>query len=219
MLLDPTPFHLPNSPGPQAIYPPAVPGQPPLSRAEQATIDATFIRQRNYYQSYLNIKRASFTVLDDNIDDAFKVSNIPTIIRWNTTMEIMDIFDQLANTYGCPTPAALLTNNQLYQSPYSPADVPEVLFRRIEDCQEVQILGNDPYMPQQLINNAIRLLLATGLYTRDFDDEWDRQDEANQTWPNLKSFIQLAYTQRLNVTCSLSSHNNLAIVGYQLIVT
>jgi hypothetical protein len=84
MLLDPTPFRLPNSPGPQAIYPPVIPGQPPLNCAEQATIDATFIRQRNYYQSYQNIKRACFTILDNSIDDAFKVSNIPTIVGWNT---------------------------------------------------------------------------------------------------------------------------------------
>jgi hypothetical protein len=119
-------------------------------------------------------------------------------------MEIMDIFDQLANTYGRPTPAALLNNDHLYCSVYSPTDAPEVLFRRIEDCQEVQILGNDPYTPQQLINNAIRLLLATGLYTRDFDDEWDRQEEVDKTWPNLKMFIQAAYTRRLNATAATS---------------
>ncbi len=87
-------------------------------------------------------------MLDDSINNAFKVSNIPTIVRWNTTMEIMDIFDQLANTNGRPTLAALLTNDQLYRSIYSPANVPKVLFRQIEDCQEVQILSNDPYMPQ-----------------------------------------------------------------------
>ena len=125
-------------------------------------------------------------------------------------MEIMDIFDQLANTYGRPMPAALLSNDQLYRSMYSPADAPEVLFRRIEDCQEVQILGNDPYTPQQLINNAIRLLLATGLYTRDFDNEWDRQDEADKTWPNLKTFIQAAYTRRLNATAATSGGHGYA---------
>ncbi len=85
---------------------------------------------------------------------------------------------------------------------YSPADAPEVLFRRIEDCQEVQILGNDPYTPQQLINNTIRLLLVTRLYTRNFDDEWDHQDEADKTWPNLKTFIQATYTRRLNATAA-----------------
>jgi hypothetical protein len=54
---------------------------------------------------------------------------------------------------------------------YSPNNAPEVLFRRIEDCQEVQILGEDPYTAQQLLNNAVvRLLLQCGLYTRDFED-------------------------------------------------
>ncbi len=71
--------------------------------------------------------------------------------------------------------------------------------RRIEDCQEVQILGEDPYTAQQLLNNAVRLLLQTGLYTRDFED-WDRKIAADKIWTNLKMFIQEAYTRRLNAT-------------------
>ena len=81
----------------------------------------------------------------------------------------------------------------------SPQDAPEVLFRRIEDCQEVQILGEDPYTAQQLLNNAVRLLLQSGLYTRDFED-WDRKLATDKIWTNLKTFIQEAYTRRLNAT-------------------
>jgi len=72
-----------------------------------------------------------------------------------------------------------------------------VLFRRIKDCQEVQILGEDPYTAQQLLNNVVRLLLQTGLYTRDFED-WDRKIAADKIWTNLKMFIQKAYTRCLN---------------------
>jgi hypothetical protein len=68
-----------------------------------------------------------------------------------------------------PTPTALLQNDMLFRSPYSPIDAPEVLFRRIEDCQEIMTLGDDPYTPMQLLNNAIRLLLGCGLYQRDFE--------------------------------------------------
>ena len=82
---------------------------------------------------------------------------------------------------------------------YSPQDAPEVLCRRIEDCQEVQILGEDPCTAQQLLNNAVRLLLQTGLYTRDFED-WDRKIASDKIWTNLKMFIQEAYTRRLNAT-------------------
>jgi len=87
----------------------------------------------------------------------------------------------------------------LFRSVYSPQDAPEVLFRRIEDCQEEQILGEDPYTVQQLLNNAVHLLLQTGLHTRDFED-WDRKIAADKIWTNLKTFIQEAYTRRLNAT-------------------
>lgn len=218
-LLTPTPFRLPNDPGPQAVYygprTPVVNEQgdavldvagnptyvpvPPIDRATQATIDAQFIRARNYWLSYQNIKRACFNMLDDNIDEAFKVSNSPTLRGWNQSMEINEILDQITTTYGRPTPNALLQNDMLFRSAYSPADAPETLFRRIEDCQEVQLLGEDEYTPKQLLNNAIRLLLQCGLYTRDFED-WDKKPVADQVWTELKTFIQEAYTRRLNAT-------------------
>ncbi len=74
-------------------------------------------------------------------------------------MEIMEILDQITTTYRCPMPNALLQNDMHFRSAYSPADTPETLFRCIEDCQEVQLLGEDEYTPKQLLNNAIRLLL------------------------------------------------------------
>jgi citrate synthase len=74
-----------------------------------------------------------------------------------------------------------------------------VLFRRIKDCQEEQILGEDPDMAHQLLNNAVRLLLQTGLYTRDFED-WDRKTAVDKIWANLKTFFQESYTRRLNAT-------------------
>ena len=112
-------------------------------------------------------------------------------------MEPREMFDQITATYGKPMPAALLQNDTLFQSIYSPNNAPEVLFRRIEDCQEVQILGEDPYTAQQLLNNAVRLLLQCGLYTRDFKD-WDRKPSNNRIWTNLKKFVQECYTRRLN---------------------
>ena len=218
-LLTTTPFRSPNDPGPVAIYyPPPIEiidaqgdpvlnaaglptyhAQPTIERAAQATIDAQFKRARNYYDSYLNIRRAVFNILDDNIDDAFKVSNDPALVGWNQSMEPREMFDQITSTYGKPTPAALLQNDTLFRSVYSPNDAPEVLFRRIEDCQEVQILGEDPYTAQQLLNNAVRLLLQCGLYTRDFED-WDRKPRSDRIWTNLKIFVQECYTRRLNAS-------------------
>ncbi len=77
-LLTPTPFRIPGDPGPLAIYNPMPTaivdntgvsvldkeGQPTFSvpptidRATQATIDSRFSQERNYWLSYLNIRRA-----------------------------------------------------------------------------------------------------------------------------------------------------------------
>ena len=171
-MLSTSPFRLPTDPGPQAVYygarvpildaagnpvndatgnPTYVP-IPALDRATQASIDANFLRERNYWLSYKNIKRACYNVLDETIDDAFKFSPDPNLTGWNPSMEINEIMEQMTTTYGRPTPTALLQNDTLFRSPYSPIDAPEVLFRRIEDCQEIMTLGDDPYTPMQLLN-------------------------------------------------------------------
>jgi hypothetical protein len=218
-LLTPTPFRILGDPGPLAIYyltPTAIVDNtgapvldadgeptfnvpPTIDCATQAMIDSRFKRERNYWLSYLNIGRAVYNLLNDNIDNAFKVSNNPALVGWNPTMEICEIFDQITSTYGPPTPAAILQNNTLFRSVYSPQDAPEVLFRRIKDCQEVQILGENPYTAQKLLNNAVHLLLQCGLYSRDFED-WDRKTASDKIWTNLKMFVQECYTHRLNAT-------------------
>jgi hypothetical protein len=136
-LLTTTPFRLPMNPGPLAIYyPNKIPivdihgdpvldalgdpthqAQPAIRRAEQATIDASFKREKKYWKSYtMNIRRAVFNCLDDGIDNAFNVSNDPALTGWNASMEPRDMFDQITATYGRPTPAALLQNDTLFRS-------------------------------------------------------------------------------------------------------
>ncbi len=60
---------------------------PDIPRATQSSIDAQFKQAKNYYELYLNIRWAVFNVLDDNIDDVFKVSNDPMLVGWNPSME------------------------------------------------------------------------------------------------------------------------------------
>ena len=106
-LLTPLPFRLPTDPGHMAVYyPPPVKivepqgdpvldlagnpryqDPPDIPRAVQSSINAQFKQAKNYYESYLNVRRAVFNVLDDKIDDAFKVSNNPMLVGWNPLME------------------------------------------------------------------------------------------------------------------------------------
>jgi hypothetical protein len=156
-LLTTTPFRLLTDPGPLAIYylpptqivdnqgapvfvaagQPTYIVQPTIRCAEQATINVRFSWAKNYWLSYINIRRAVYNVLNDNIDNAFKVSNDPNLVGWNSAMELQEIFDQITATYGRPTPAAVHQNDTLFRSVYSPQDAPKVLFCCIKDFQEV----------------------------------------------------------------------------------
>ena len=213
-LLTNVPFRLPTNPGAAAIYVRAVlTGQPvnnaPLSRTEQVSIDTLFNRRKHYFMSMQNIERACFTALDSSINDAFKVSNDPTVQGWHAGMRVIDILDQLSLIYGQPTPAALEANDHIFRSPTSAADAPEVLFRRIEECAEKALLGQNPYTDKQLINNTIRLLLTTGLYIRAFED-WDQLADTAKTWIELRRLIQEAFQRRLNATAPTAGHHGYA---------
>jgi hypothetical protein len=127
-------------------------------------------------------------------------------VGWHAGLETRDILDQLSQTYDQPTPAALEINDVTFRGPYSAADAPEVLFRRIENCAEIAILGNNPYTEKRLITNAIRLLLTTSLYIRAFE-EWDRLLATAQTWIELRRLIQEAFQRHLNATApTVGSH-------------
>jgi hypothetical protein len=150
-LLSTSPFCLPNDAGPLVIYYGArVPildaaGDPvnnaignltyvpiaALDRATQVMINAHFLRERNYWLLYRNIKRACYNMLDDSVNDAFKFSPAPDLMGWNSSIEIIKIMDQLTTTYRRPTLTSLLQNDTLFRSAYSPIDAPEVLFCRI----------------------------------------------------------------------------------------
>ncbi len=42
-------------------------------------------------------------MLDANVSTQFKVSNNPNLTGWNATMSVLDILNQLKNTYGKPS--------------------------------------------------------------------------------------------------------------------
>ncbi len=77
-------------------------------------------------------------------------------------MRVINILDQLSLIYWQPTLAALEANDHIFRSPTSAANAPEVLFRRIEECAEKALVGQNTYTDKQLITNTIRLLLTTG---------------------------------------------------------
>ena len=101
-------FRLPTNPG-------APVNNTPLTRTEQASFDTAFNQRKHYFLSMQNIERACFTALDSSINDAFKVSNDPSVQGWHAGMRVIDILDQLSLIYGQPTPMSLEANEHIFR--------------------------------------------------------------------------------------------------------
>ncbi len=50
-------------------------------------------------------------MINKNVAGQFKVSNVPTLIGWNASMNIREILDELDGTYGKHNTMMLVTNN------------------------------------------------------------------------------------------------------------
>jgi hypothetical protein len=185
-LLKPTaPFVGINNPGNFPVY---------ANFATEAAIkmtDKQFECDKNYYLSFVNINWACFCMLDSTIADQFKVSNTPNMTGWNSPMSVCSIIEQLETSYGKPDTMSLFHNYVLFRSPFLGTEAPEMLFYRIEQCQEIQTTCT----PNQIIGNAVRLLMQSGIFHLKEFDRWEAA--AVKTYPILKMFINEAYSRRL----------------------
>ncbi len=83
------------------------------------------------------------------------------------------ILEQLENSYGKPDTMLLFQNNTLFCSQFPATEAPEMLFYRIEQCQKIQTIAQDPYTPKQIISNAVCLLMQSGIFPLKEFDTWE----------------------------------------------
>ncbi len=165
---------------------------------EKSAIDAKFSMVRNYFKTWKNIYRACYDMLNAHVNIAAEVAppTTPPTTGWNATISLCDIFNQLATTYGKPTPDTMRQSNLTFLAGYNPQDSPEILFKQCTDCQEIATLAQNLYTTQELLQNSLDLIAQCSLYQRDIED-WERKPICNQTWINLCPFIQEAYQRCL----------------------
>jgi hypothetical protein len=212
-LLTNIPFRLPTNPGAAAIYVQAVvTGQPvnnaPLSRTEQASIDTLFNHRKHYFLLMQNIKHACFMALDSSSNDAFKVSNDPTVQGWHAGMRVINILDQLSLIYGQPTPLQpLKLTTTSSEARRQPPMLPKSYSATSKNALRKRCLVKIPTPTS--ITNTICLLLTTGLYIRAFED-WDQLANTAKTRIELSRLIQEAFQHRLNATAPTAGHQGYA---------
>jgi hypothetical protein len=149
-------------------------------------------------------------MLNANVSAQFEVSNNPTLTGWNSTMSIIDILSQLQVSSGKPNMMMLYINNILFRSLMTASNLPKMLFYRIEQCQEIQRIGNLPYSKEQIIANTVRILLQANIFPLKEFDAWDAVTP--KSYPTLKTLIHAAYGRHLTglALCSTSGQNGYA---------
>jgi hypothetical protein len=90
---------------------------------------------------------------------------------------------------------ALHNNDLLFCSPMTTTDLPEMLFYRIKQCQEIATLAGDPFTPMQIMNMVVCILMQVQVLPSKEFDTWEQT--AVKTYPGLKRFIHEAYTRCL----------------------
>ena len=128
---------------------------------------------------------------------------------WNSSVSIRTILEQLEWSYGKPDAMSLFHNNTLFRSAFPATNAPEMLFHQIKQCQEIQTIAQDPYTPTQIINNAVQLLMLSGIFPLKEFDTWEAM--AAKSYPLLKTFIHEAYVRRLT---SIQMQNTAGGQGY-----
>ncbi len=89
----------------------------------------------------------------------------------------------------------LFNNDILFWSPLTPGNSPEMLFYHIKQCQEIQQIGKVPYLDNQIIATAIRILVLSNMFSlKEFDV---REAMANKMYPSLKTFFNEPYDNAL----------------------
>jgi hypothetical protein len=183
-------FVTPTDPGRIAIYP-----QFALA-AQMKMIDAQFKLDKNMFKTYTNIRRALYSILQKSVAPQYQASTTPGLSGWDPSMTIHTILPQLNATYGKPDAQTTEANKAMFRMPLQQNQTPESVFLRIEECQEVAILAENPYTGTQLIYQAVLVLRKSNIFPiKDFDD-WE--PKALKTWAFMKTYFQAAYTKRLN---------------------
>ncbi len=116
-------------------------------------------------------------------------------------MSIIDILSQLQDYYGTPNMITLFTSNTLFRSPMTASDSPKMLFYRIEQCQEIQCIRKLLYSNEQIIANAVHILIQAHIFPLKEFNTWEAVTPKH-TQPSRRSSTQCmaAASQRWRFT-------------------
>ena len=165
--------------------------------AQQRDAGARYDADKKVFDSEANVRRAINAALNIAVPREYRGSAATVGARVYKPNECPKaILARLRDIYGRTTPAEKKANETLWSQNWNPADPIEALFMRLEECFVFALASKPPYTEEQMVDKAITAIQSTGLYETAIL-EWQGFDDANKTWPELKSHFGEAYEIRI----------------------
>jgi hypothetical protein len=182
-----TPFTIPNNPGSIANVG-GLNSDSELAEGIRAHKEA--LRQ---WKEYLTVDAALKKQLIGTFDPIYLQSKKHRLTGF-ATQTTKSLLQHLLQTYGTISPADLAINDTKFKSAFNDTEPIETLFAQIEDAAHFAAVTGSPYSANQILNNAIAIIQATGSY-KDSCREWKHRVSTEKTWENLKLHFAQAHQE------------------------
>ena len=106
----------------------------------------------------------------------------------------MDLLTRIYETYAVKSDAYWLANDKRFREAYTPTNPIKVVWHQIDDVVAYVDAGSTPYLPKQVVYNAFKLVLNTGIFAVDCR-ECNKRLADDKTLPHLKVFFVAAHRE------------------------
>ena len=126
-----------------------------------------FQAEKGVYTSQQNVKRAALSAMNVAVPSKYKrvMDRNIGLSNYKQTENPRDIIKQLLRRYGQPSAAKKERNEKAWSQLWNPADPIEDMIQRLEECYATSLIFKPTYTIEQMIDKALTLIKATGMYT------------------------------------------------------
>ena len=138
-----------------------------LTTTKQHDLEVVLQAEKGVHTSQQNVKQATLNAMNAAVPKQYKRAmdaNIG-ISNYNQTESPQDIIEALLRRYGQPSAAEKESNEKAWSQLWNPADPIEDMIQRLEECYATSLIFKPVYTLEQMIDKALTLIKATGLYT------------------------------------------------------
>ena len=198
--LSPTPFTVPNNPGPFA--PPAAGTGPQIEAAKDVWRD-----EKTTFELCQATEKALIAQVVDAVDATYLAAlrNADTS-RYGDSIRLL--VEHLFSTYGKITPQQIkIREGQVFNMSFNMNLPVDAVFNAVDDLYELSDHAQMPMTYDQCINLAYMVFARQPVLLHDLRS-WNRKEPADKTWTNLKSHMREAQNdlRSLPVAGSMYGH-------------